>query len=118
MYIIIYIYIYVYNYICSRRYKPLTIPGSSSSRYIWSSSCKDELLESRFSSGIVLRIVIHTYPDATHGAGIFTYKTGLLLGVNVGVHIPAPWSIWDSWKHHPNVDYWAIGCERHGFHTE
>jgi hypothetical protein len=23
--------------------------------------------------------------------GIFTYITGPLLGVNVGVHIPAPW---------------------------
>ena len=33
------------------------------------------------------------YPDAHHGAGIFTYiwNLGDFVRVNVGVHIPAPW---------------------------
>ena len=36
------------------------------------------------------------FPYATHGAGIFTYKTGWFwTRANVGIHIPAPWSIWD-----------------------
>ena len=35
-------------------------------------------------------------PYATHGAGIFTYITGWwIVRANVGIHIPAPWSIWD-----------------------
>ena len=30
-------------------------------------------------------------PDANHDAGIFTSKLGHKHGVNVGIHIPAPW---------------------------
>jgi hypothetical protein len=39
-------------------------------------------------------------PDATHGAGRFTYKTGYKTGSFMGqmlVNIPAPWSIWSIW---------------------
>ena len=38
---------------------------------------------------------IANYPYANHGAGIFTYKT-VFVGVNVGVHIPAPWFAYGS----------------------
>jgi hypothetical protein len=37
------------------------------------------------------------YPYATHGAGIVTiiYLQNWVNEVNVGIHIPAPWSIWE-----------------------
>ena len=34
-----------------------------------------------------------------HGAGIFTLHDWAIFGVNVGIHIPAPWSIWDTMKY-------------------
>ena len=38
---------------------------------------------------------VQTHPDANHGAGICTpTKLRHKNGVNIGVHIPAPWSIW------------------------
>ena len=42
----------------------------------------------------------HQIPDANHGAGICTPTFVPFLrgtGTNVGVHIPAPWSIWE-WR--------------------
>jgi hypothetical protein len=36
-----------------------------------------------------------------HGAGIFTIiylHNWAIFGVNVGIHIPAPWSIWDMFE--------------------
>jgi hypothetical protein len=39
-------------------------------------------------------------PDANHGAGILSYR--MIFGVNVGIHIPAPWSIWAR----ETMDWW------------
>ena len=38
--------------------------------------------------------VEHNHTHMLHGAGIFTYKTWLVFRANVGIHIPAPWSIY------------------------
>ena len=40
-------------------------------------------------------IIYDNNPYATHGAGIFTYMTGPKNRINGGIHVPAPWSIWE-----------------------
>ena len=55
-----------------------------------------QLEKSIFENRWALSQIQYQYvPYANHGAGIFTYIClGDLSWANVGIHIPAPWSIW------------------------
>ena len=49
------------------------------------------------------------HPDANHGAGRFTVPTklGRKNGVDVGIHIPAQWSIWERVANFPTLGSFA-----------
>ena len=73
-----------------------------------------QLEKSIFENRWALSQIQYQYvPYANHGAGIFTYIClGDLSWANVGIHIPAPWSIW-LWEitmFHRYLHYfdWAI----------
>ena len=73
---IIYIHNYIYNYMCSRRYKPLTL-RSSSSRY-----STGVFFLRGWTPGIQMKTIPRCSP---HGAGIWTpTKLGELVG---GFHV-------------------------------